>query len=214
MIKLQKLPEPQILIDNGAEWTRQHLENIANGVESTSYLKSRYNQKSIKDQIVKETAGKCAYCESQLRHIHHGDIEHIFPKSLDESKRFEWNNLTLACEICNQNKSNTPIESLVDPYTMDPSDHFYFAGSIILETSDNGLNAKVILDLNRPALIERRQLELEKIASPLRNILKKSIPIETRNILLESLINKFCSKSSEYSAMFTSELIKIKQLMT
>lgn len=126
MIKINKLNEPQVLIDNGKEWTRQHLENIANGVESSAYLKSRYNHKDIKDQIVKETNGKCAYCESKLRHIHHGDIEHIFPKSLDETKRFEWNNLTLACEICNQYKSNQDpyLTHIQDPYASDPEKSF------------------------------------------------------------------------------------------
>lgn len=206
MIKLSKLPEPKILKENAKKWTEEHLKNIEEGKESTSYLKSRYSHKEIKDSILKETSEKCAYCESKFRHVHHGDIEHIYPKSLDESKRFEWANLTLACEICNQNKSTTDIGIMIDPYKMDPSDHLFFAGTIIIEITDNGLYAKTILDLNRSELLEARKTRLETITSTLRSILNKNVPKTTRQILLDSLIDNECNKSSEYSAMLLSQV--------
>ena len=30
---------------------------------------------------IDETHGKCAYCESKIKHIDYGDIEHILPKN-------------------------------------------------------------------------------------------------------------------------------------
>lgn len=212
MIKINKLNEPQVLIDNGKEWTRQHLENIANGVESSAYLKSRYNHKDIKDQIVKETNGKCAYCESKLRHIHHGDIEHIFPKSLDETKRFEWNNLTLACEICNQYKSNQDpyLTHIQDPYASDPEKSFLFAGSLIVGLNTTGICTESILKLNRAELLERRLERLEKIRMIFQNAINLSLPQPVRQNIYNDLIRKEADSSSEYAAMVKCFIMQIK----
>src|SRR5947209_8328121 len=127
MIRLNKGPKPQILTENEAAWTA----TVANG-EATPAEKARYRHPEIKEALVSETHGKCAYCESKLQHIHHGDIEHIYPKSLALEKTFEWENLTLACEICNQNKSNKDpfLEQILDPYSVEPSEHLFFAGPL------------------------------------------------------------------------------------
>ncbi|AVF35082.1 HNH endonuclease [Rahnella sikkimica] len=203
MIKLTKLTEPKVLTDNGAEWTKIHLANISNNIESTTYLKSRYNHKEIKEQIVKETYGKCAYCESKLRHIHHGDIEHIYPKSLDESKRFEWVNLTLACEVCNQNKSNLDplMLDIQDPYVGHPENILMFAGPLVFGLDSKGLSTEKILKLNRTELIEQRKERIEKILLIIQNILDSTIPLATRRIIYDDLITNEASQSAEYSAM-------------
>ncbi|MGX5699599.1 HNH endonuclease [Acinetobacter kookii] len=203
MIKLQKLAEPQILIDNGAEWTRKHLENIANGIESTSYLKSRYNHSQIKDQIVQETSEKCAYCESKLRHIHHGDIEHIFPKSLDESKRFEWNNLTLACEICNQNKSNLDpmMNSILDPYIDDPESSLFFCGPLAVGQDTKGMSTETIIGLNRTELMEQRKERLEKIISIFKHVNNLTLPKNARQAIYDNLKTIEASNSNAYTSM-------------
>lgn len=80
----------------------------------------RYNNKAIKDTLEKETFGKCAYCESKIRHVEFGDIEHILPKCKDARPDLyvEWSNLTLACEVCNRvNKRDyyNPNIPLVNP---------------------------------------------------------------------------------------------------
>ncbi|WP_336013094.1 HNH endonuclease [Acinetobacter calcoaceticus] len=212
MIKLQKLAEPQILTDNGAEWTRLHLENIANGVESTTYLKSRYNHSQIKDQIVKETSEKCAYCESKLRHIHHGDIEHIFPKSLDESKRFEWNNLTLACEICNQNKSNLDpmMNSILDPYIDNPEISLFFCGPLAVGQDTKGISTETIIGLNRTELIEQRKERLEKIISIFQHVNNLALPKNARQAIYDNLKTIEASNSNAYTSMVmcTIEIFK------
>lgn len=212
MIKINKLNEPQVLIDNGTEWTRQHLENIANGVESSTYLKSRYNHKDIKEQIVKETHGKCAYCESKLRHIHHGDIEHIFPKSLDETKRFEWNNLTLACEICNQYKSDKDplLNHIQDPYVSDPEKSFLFAGTLVVGLNTIGICTESILKLNRDELLERRLERLEKIKLIFQNAINLSLPQPVRQNIYNDLVTQEADSSSEYTAMVRCFIMQIK----
>lgn len=214
MIKLQKLAEPQILIDHGTEWTKKHLENIANGIESTSYLKSRYNHSQIKDQIVQETSEKCAYCESKLRHIHHGDIEHIFPKSLDESKRFEWNNLTLACEICNQNKSNLDpmMNSILDPYIDNPESSLFFCGPLAVGQDTKGISTETIIGLNRTELMEQRKERLEKIISIFKHVNNLALPKSARQAIYDNLKTIEASNSNAYTSMVmcTIETFKLR----
>ncbi len=156
-----------------------------------------------------ETSGKCAYCESKLRHIHHGDVEHVFPKSLDPARRFEWRNLTIACEICNQNKSNKDptADHIIDPYSIDPSEHLRFIGSMLYPLgSVYGKNTTVLLDLNRIELIERRQERLDQIMSICDTVLRKDLPIVTRKAILADLVSIDAGPQAAYSAMTKSAI--------
>src|SRR3954469_25335779 len=98
MIKLEKTERPQVLTDNADDWTAVLLEKQAQGEEPTTSEKTKYRHRDIKAALLNETHGKCAYCESKLRHITYGDVEHIVPKSLALAKIFDWANLTLACD--------------------------------------------------------------------------------------------------------------------
>jgi uncharacterized protein (TIGR02646 family) len=167
MIKLSKVPSPQVLNQNAAAWTAALLEALARGDAPTKALKSRYNEPSIKAALVSETHGKCAYCESKLRHVTYGDIEHIIPKSVAPARWFDWQNLTLACDKCNTNKSDN--EGIIDPYLADPTDHLWFIGALVFPRpgSDSGRITERILELNRPELLERRQEKLKGLLTQL-----------------------------------------------
>src|ERR1700722_9410453 len=105
MIKINKLPAPAILVEKSTEWTNALLEKISKGEKPTDAESNRYRHAKIKQALLDETHGKCAYCESKLRHIAYGDIEHVVPKSVRPELSFDWQNLTLACDVCNTNKS-------------------------------------------------------------------------------------------------------------
>ncbi|UBH67806.1 hypothetical protein [Leclercia adecarboxylata] len=45
--------EPDILSRNSKKWTDAHLSNIASGVNSSDYLKTRYAHPEIKEQLIK-----------------------------------------------------------------------------------------------------------------------------------------------------------------
>lgn len=214
MIKLTKTAKPAILIKNADEWTRVVLEKIAAGEKLTSTDDARYRHADIKAALVAETHGKCAYCESKLKHIHHGDVEHIAPKSLEPAKRYEWNNLTLACEICNQNKSNRDpnVEHIIDPYVTEPSEHLTFVGSFLFPLGTvNGKNTEVLLELNRVALLERRKSRLEHILSIYETVLRADLPIETRKIIYENLLLNDATENSEYAAMVKCVVICMRE---
>src|SRR5437660_11067609 len=105
MIKLSKTDEPAVLIERKADWTRTLVEKGARGEEPSDGEKNRYRHPDIKQALIAETHGKCAYCESKLLHITYGDVEHIVPKSAKIELSFQWKNLTLACDRCNTNKN-------------------------------------------------------------------------------------------------------------
>lgn len=81
MRKLRKGPVPPILELNAADWTSDLLEALERDEKPTKTQIGRYNTPEIKSAIRAETLNKCAYCESKISHIDHGDIEHIIPKS-------------------------------------------------------------------------------------------------------------------------------------
>lgn len=213
MIKLTKGNVPEVLKINATAWTEEFLCKIRSGVKPSDGESSRYRLPQVKAALLSETHGKCAYCESKLRHIHHGDVEHISPKSLDPARRFEWENLTIACEMCNQNKSNKdPIaEHIIDPYNIDPAEHIIFLGAILYPLgSTHGKNTAILLDLNRTELVERRQERLDQVMSICETILRTDLPIVTRRAILENLVSEDAAPQASYSAM-TKSAIKCLQ---
>lgn len=125
------MKKPQVLVDFAEQWTKEYLDCLQREEKPSETIAQRYNNKTIKDTLEKETFGKCAYCESKIKHIEFGDIEHILPKRKDARPDLyvEWSNLTLACEVCNRvNKRDyyNPNAPLVNPYEDDPKDFLFF----------------------------------------------------------------------------------------
>lgn len=70
---------------------------------------SKYNQAAIKTALetmfsggVKSKSTKCAYCETHIESKKGQDIEHFYPKAIYWWKTFEWENLLIACQTCNE----------------------------------------------------------------------------------------------------------------
>lgn len=216
MIQLHKAAEPQILVNNATEWTRIIVETLARGEELTQTEKTRYRHRDVKQALVQETHGKCAYCESKLLHIHHGDVEHIYPKSLDPSLTLVWGNLTLACEVCNQNKSNRDpfIEHIIDPYQNDPAEHLLFSGPLAFPRgTPQGTSTRTILDLNRGDLAERRREQLERVMGIYETILRDDIPMPIKRAIYDDLKSREGAPSAAYSAMTKALIEQMKAVI-
>ncbi|TXI03266.1 HNH endonuclease [Pseudomonas sp. B22(2017)] len=207
MIKLTKLPTPDVLVNNGAAWTATLLAKLAAGEKPTPHENSRFRHKDIKSTLEQETHGKCAYCESKLKHIHHGDVEHIYPKSLDPAKQFEWENLTLSCEVCNQNKSNLDplVEMIIDPYVKNPKEHICFIGALAYPAgTPDGISSIQILDLNRPELVIMRNETISRVMSIFDMLLRRDLPLVARKAILNDFKTKELSANAQYSAVINS----------
>jgi len=78
---------------------------VKNGEELK--LKFRSKWKDTKPQLLKETNGKCAYCESHSSVVAFGDVEHYRPKSVYWWLAYVYDNYLASCQVCNQSwKSN------------------------------------------------------------------------------------------------------------
>lgn len=163
MIKLSKLNEPQLLTRNKAQWLNEYLTCYNNGTS----LPSHYRHTEIKEQIKKETFNKCAYCESKFPHICYGDVEHILPKSKFIQNVYDWNNLTLVCQLCNNEKRDfyDNINPLLNPYVDNPEDFLCVLGPMLFHKNDTIRGRVTItqIDLNRGGLLERRRDRLNSI---------------------------------------------------
>ncbi len=207
MIKLTKLAEPQVLIDNKAQWTTQLLGHIARNEKVPPSLSNAYNITEVKDNLRSESNNKCMYCESTVGHISYEHIEHIKPKAKTKFPQlaYEYDNLGLSCPKCNMNKSDTydVNNTFINPYVDNPSDHFVSYGAFVwAKSADNRAKlTEIEIELNRPELLETRGERLKTIRglvdsynrTPngiLKNALKKEIDIE----IAEDKPYSFCAQ--------------------
>lgn len=206
MIGLAKTEEPEILKRNAPAWTQELLAKIAASEEPTKYLLGRYADPQIKAALLEETHGKCAYCESPLRHVTYGDVEHIISKASQPTLRFAWHNLTIACDVCNTKKSDA--DGLVDPYQCDPTSLFDFYGALIWAKFGvhNAELTEYKLELNRPQLVERRQERIEYLRHMVTSA--KSKPPDVRDAML-NMAKRETLSDTPFSACGSAALIRL-----
>ena len=204
LIKIVKGAKPQILKEHAQQWTADYLTALEKIGSAPDSIKNRYQNPEIKAALITETHGKCAYCESKIKAVSYGDIEHILPKNKNARPDLfaEWTNLTLACEICNRtNKKNyyNPDDPLINPIEDDPSDFLIAFGPFFCQSPGQRKGALTIkiLDLNRTDLVERRKEKIEKLL-PLIDLWKNETNA-TYKALLFSQIKQESEANSEYS---------------
>lgn len=129
MIKINKMPPPQILIDNKETWTAALNDAISKygGYNKIPFaekesLISHYRHKGIKKALAESSHDKCAFCECKPGESGNIEVEHFAPKSRYPDKTFEWDNLLPVCRKCNEAKSDfdTVEEPIIDPSKIDP----------------------------------------------------------------------------------------------
>lgn len=111
--------EPAILsktYQGGKTEKQRAIEYYANWDGIKQYKFSRYSETEVKDELETLFHGKCAYCESNFRHIAPEDIEHWRPKGsviLADGTEHKpayywlaatWTNLLPSCIDCNRRR--------------------------------------------------------------------------------------------------------------
>jgi hypothetical protein len=169
VIRLTKRPLPQESVERLAERAARFAELTAQGQEIPDAVANGYNRPEVKALLRLETADKCAYCESKVSHVDHGDIEHMLSKRHRPDLRFTYSNFTYSCAICNNKKRDyhDDVVPMVHPYEDDPGDHLAAYGPMVMRkhASDRGLVTERQLDLNRGELVERRVERLEEVGA-------------------------------------------------
>lgn len=174
------------------------------GEEIPSSVLSRYNYGPLKDIIVRETSGKCVYCESKILMNQPGELDHMVPKSKfisdkDANGIYNYSNLTLSCNICNNTKKSLGTNyPLLSPYTNKPERHIYFVGPMIFHHTPEG--RKLILSLNldqRDDLVTNLRRRLREIDILIKD-LERERDEEIKTIIRRRL-KRESLKDKEYS---------------
>ncbi len=136
MIRIQKLPEPQILLTNKSKWTTDLL-NLVSQYQSYDKIPQKEKDVATKNyrhsEILATLKGcnglaKCVYCESSVDLTSPSTIEHYHPKSLYPNETFEWKNLFVCCGLCNLSKNDydTCNQPFIHPENERPEDFLTF----------------------------------------------------------------------------------------
>lgn len=208
MISLKKKPIPSILKHKCEEWTAELMVYVNDNENIPEKIQGRYRDTEIKDTLIEETNGKCAYCESKILHIDYGDIEHIEPKKKVPKKTFQWDNLTLSCRKCNLKKKEyyDPSLPLINPYLDNPEDEILFMGPypIAKPGSDRAKITIKRLALDRVELMERRLEHIEKL-QPLLDYYHKTSNVSLKEEIKKDIL-KYIEPDKEFSSMVRSIL--------
>lgn len=123
MIKIDKPKTPPVILTiTGVRKRRQHCAAFSknktayfNGKRKFDFDSSIYGHQTVKETLIELQRGKCCFCESNVRHIAYGDVEHFRPKAGYKQKpkdklttpgyywlAYEWENLFFSCQLCNQ----------------------------------------------------------------------------------------------------------------
>ena len=234
MIPVARTAPPKVLQRLGAHWLAtlraaiNELEQVQNDPQATKRdirrakakkknAQNKYSHREIKDALVTMFHGKCTYCESSIRVVTYGHIEHFYPKGDPNyvDKTFEWDNLLLSCDVCNDpghKGTNLPLDADGDPLLIDPTDgvtdpaaHLKFSWAprtglaSVYGLDERGQEVERVFDLNgvrgRKALIRERSRYVKKLYVILKLYDRRKDGAEALAILQEA-----CQPDAPYSA--------------
>lgn len=246
MIQIKKkgtAPVPHPLQTNGAA-ARAALEARYDAGEtdfaSDDFDSAIYGHKKVKEALSAAQDNKCCFCESKIGHIAYGDVEHYRPKAgwvQDEEPlnkpgyywlAYEWDNLLLSCEKCNQlfKKNYFPLANneramshydavdvevplFIHPAKEDAEAFITFEEEMPVEVDGNERGYQTIkkLGLDRELLNEQRRKDLTKIktlynlAKGLHNEYPESELKKEAYTAIEKIFKESKQDSTEYASM-------------
>jgi uncharacterized protein (TIGR02646 family) len=203
MIQIAKkatLAIPIVLQDKGSEATTALITRYGNGereFSSQDFDSTIYGHSEVKSALRDAQHNKCCFCESKISHISYGDVEHYRPKSgwIQDAEvlnkpgyywlSYNWDNLLLACQICNQRhkKNHFPLRNntnraishdqdiaseeplFIHPTLDNPENFITFREEVPVAISGNDRGTITIdrLGLNRETLNDQRRSSLNLI---------------------------------------------------
>ncbi|QNL48954.1 hypothetical protein H8S90_19680 [Olivibacter sp. SDN3] len=209
--------------------------------QSKDIFKSNvYAHQDVKSALVRIQNHKCCFCESKVTHISDGDVEHFRPKA-EWSKEndngtktkkkpgyyflaYEWNNLMLSCQMCNQRikGNNFPLVNetaranvthnynveaelpvFINPTLEDPELHITFYEETPQGITYRGRKTIEYLQLDRLALNEVRKEKLKDLFT-LRNVVNSIVDIDSREKAVDILLRRLheiIEKNDQYVNM-------------
>jgi len=216
MRQVKRTAKPDSLKINGKKWKKELLDEIS----KKGYYKDvdrkyqeHYKKEDVKTALIDMYNGLCCYCESDFGGSSYENIEHYKPKSKFPELSFEWDNLHLACQRCNTNKSDKwelKGPHFIDPVEDNPDEHFDYNFCSIIAKTERGVYTIKEIDLNREALDYARLKVAGKIMKLLDAHSRIDDKIEKYNRLIE--IEEYLKEGTAYLTMCRSLIKKYKSL--
>jgi uncharacterized protein (TIGR02646 family) len=223
MIKVERTEKPKSLQKHEAKWLKkiqEALDLAAKAITDEEKEKAKktlenalgkYSQKDVKDTLVEKMFhSKCAYCEAKITHIDYGDIEHFRPKDTFPLLAVAWENLLLACRVCNGAEFKGikfPLDSSGNPLLINPcidnlNNHLEFEFdettkfAIIVSKDEKGLTSIDTYGLNR----NRHSDDLIRHRSKFINNLVTLANYYHTDKKAKEILDKACENLGEYAA--------------
>lgn len=211
MRHLNRLPEPQVLIDKKILWRDNFLASGKDRPDS-----SKYAHKDIRNDLNSTSHHKCFYCETKLKGLPR-EVDHLIEVTVDKRLSFEWDNLYLSCDNCNGKirHDKMPINICLNPFNDTDEDifeHISFDKELIIPKNNSEIGLRTIQKyrLDSDLLDNRRLKQITSFQDVLLNIKDNQIN-ENRNYLTpeeRELINSFKRADNPYTLMFKVLLTK------
>jgi len=112
---LRPATPPAVLAVEGNSRQQEHCAAYDGGAREFEFDAKIYGHEEVKRALVAMHHGKCCYCESHVRHISPGTIDHYRPKAASQQGvgtpfippgyywlAYDWENLLFSCPACNQ----------------------------------------------------------------------------------------------------------------
>lgn len=200
---IKRLEEPEILVSKKAEWTQKFIESGNKRPDN-----SKYGHKAIKELLFTMSHNKCYYCETLLSD-RSSEIDHFIEVAEQKSMAFEWYNLYLACDNCNNKVPNKsiPVASALNP-CIDTDDeieeNIIFEDEQISFLTEKGEMTIQKYKLSSPLLDTLRLKQLTYFHKKLLEIKDKQIAENRKGMNQDELnqLKRFAKNDYPFSLMF------------
>lgn len=210
MRHIKRLPKPNILAEKEQEWLDNFIKSGKNRPDN-----SKYGHKEILETLNLSSRHKCFYCETILKDLPK-EIDHFIEVSYDKTKAFEWENLYLACENCNNKIPNDkiPVKDVLNPCVDDDTEikeHIFFEKNLIQFHTTKGDKTIQKFKLSTEKLDKLRETKLREFVEFLLKIKDKMIEKGKKKMSekQKQKIKQYASTQCNYSLMFEQYINKI-----
>lgn len=137
MMKIQRLPAPDLLLQNFQKWAKRYKERRDINIKARFYW-NRGIDKLILPILMLMTQEHCSFCDGFPIETTGDSIEHFRPKAQFPLLSYNWENLFYCCDKCQISKLETFDEKLLKPDEVD----YYYENYFIYDTKTGNLEPK------------------------------------------------------------------------
>lgn len=224
----KKLPDPEAYARKAREFESllindhrrragftQYAPEVLPTSRGASAFPSVWNSdRRVKNALDAWSHGKCAYCETLINANRSQQVEHFKPKSLFPSLAYDWSNYFLACNGCNGAKLDKWPETgaYVRPDQGQPATLFVFddhGGMTALQAESEAQRTVNDFELDRSGLRRARRVAIHQQLAMLRDVIEKSLPMETTRRLAQGLVRRAEESKVPYSQALSQNLRRL-----